>query len=74
MATVHELGFAYSDLYPNMGGVDTSTMVTPETDDQDAMGEDIKVANEASNTEARSKNIFLALAVLLGLVVFFGGK
>ena len=71
---VHELGFAMADLYPNFGGVDTSTVVTPEADDQDALNEDTKVVHEAVNTEARSKNIFLALAVLVALVVFFGGK
>lgn len=70
----NELGFSMSDLYPNFGGVDTSTLATPETDDQDALNEDTKVAEEASATEARGKNIFLAFMVLVALIVFFGGK
>ena len=71
---MNELKFAYSDLYPNWGGVDTSAVVTPEVDDQDALNEDIHVAEESSATESKGKNIFLAMAVMLGLVVFFGGK
>jgi hypothetical protein len=69
-----ELGFSMSDLYPNFGGVDTSTMANPEADDQEALNEDTKVASEASSKEARGKNILLAMVVLVGLVVFFGGK
>ena len=69
-----ELGFSMSDLYPNYGGVDTSTVVNPEVDDQDALNEDTRIAGESSSKEARTKNIFIALAVLVGLVIFFGGK
>lgn len=69
-----ELGFSMSDLYPNFGGVDTSTVVNPEADDQEALNEDTKIIGEASSKEARGKNIFLALAVLIGLIIFFGGK
>ena len=70
----NELGFAFADLYPNYGGVDTSNLAVPETDDLDALNEDTKTAEEASQTEARSKNIFIALGVMVALVVFFGGK
>lgn len=69
-----ELGFSMSDLYPNFGGVDTSTLVTPEVDDQDALNEDVKLAGESTNTEARSKNVFLAIGILVALIIFFGGK
>ena len=69
-----ELGFAMSDIYPTYGGIDTSTVVNPEADDQDALNEDTSVAKEATTKDARSKNIFLALGVLVALVVFFGGK
>lgn len=71
---MHELGFAMSDLYPNYGGVDTSTLVNPEADDQEALNEDTKVASESTTKEARGKNIFLALLVLVALIIFFGGK
>lgn len=70
----NELGFSMSDLYPNFGGIDTSTLASPETDDQDALNEDVKIAEEASATEAKGKNIFLAILVLIALIVFFGGK
>lgn len=70
-----ELMFAMADLYPNMGGLDTSTLAVPETDDLEALNNDTKASEEANvHTEARSKNIFIALGVLLALVVFFGGK
>lgn len=69
-----ELGFSMSDLYPNYGGVDTSTVVNPEADDQDALNEDTKIAGASSSKEARKKNVFLALAVLVALIIFFGGK
>lgn len=69
-----ELGFSMADLYPNMTGVDTSTLVNPEADDQEALNEDTKLARESATKDARGKNIFLALAVFVGLVIFFGGK
>ena len=70
----NELGFSMADLYPNYGGIDTSTMVNPEADDQEALNEDTKIINEATTKEARSKNVFLALGVLVALIIFFGGK
>jgi len=70
----NELGFSMADLYPNMGGLDTSTMANPEKDDQEALNEDTAIINETVSKEARGKNIFLALGVLVGLIIFFGGK
>lgn len=70
----NELNFAFADLYPNYGGYDTSTLATPESDDLDALNEDTTVAEESKTTEARGKNIFLALMVFVAIVVFFGGK
>ncbi len=70
----NEMCFSMSDLYPNMGGVDTSTLATPEVDDLDALNEDVKIAEASTKTEASKKNIFIALGVLVALVVFFGGK
>ena len=67
----NELGFSMSDLYPNFGGIDTSTVVTPETDDQDALNVATQIAKRP---EAKGKNIFMALLVLCALIVFFGGK
>lgn len=70
----NELGFAMADLYPNYGGVDTSTLVTPEVDDQNALNENVKVAEESTVTEASSKNIFIAIFVIIALIIFFGGN
>lgn len=70
----NEMCFSMADLYPNMGGVDTSTLANPEVDDQDALNEDVKIAEASTVTEAKSKNIFIALGVLIALVIFFGGK
>lgn len=70
-----ELSFAFADLYPNMGGMDTSTLAVPESDDLEALNHDTKTSEEANaHTEARGKNIFLALGVILALVIFFGGN
>ena len=73
MKANNELLFSMADLYPNMGGMDTGSLATPEADDQDALNEDIAVAEEVS-PEAKGKNIFIALAVIVGLIIFFGGK
>lgn len=69
----NELGFAMADLYPNYGGVDTSTLATPEVDDQEALNESPDLADAGVPNHARKKNVFLALGVMVALVVFFGG-
>lgn len=70
----NELSFAMADIYPNYGGVDTSTLATPDADDQQALNENTEVAEKATaNSPTKKKNIFLALGVLLALIVFFGG-
>ena len=69
-----ELMFSMADLYPNMGGTDTSNLAVPEADDLEAMGEDAKQAENLGIKEARTKNVFIALAIIGALVVFLGGK
>ena len=68
-----ELGFSFADLYPTYGGVDTSTKATPENDDQEALNEDVDVAEKSSATEAGKVSIFATLAILVLLIIFFGG-
>ena len=68
-----ELKFSMTDMYPNFSGVETSNLAVPEVDDQDALNEDTATAEEATVMEASKKSIFLAIAVLVLLVVFFGG-
>lgn len=70
----NELNFGYADLYPNWGGIDTSNLATPEVDDQDALNEDVGVAENSTSTEASKKSVFLAIILLVLLVVFFGGN
>lgn len=68
------MNFGLADLYPNFAGLDTSTSVAPEPDDQSALCEDAVVAETANAKTASTKNIFIVLAVLVGLIVFFGGN
>ena len=74
MAMTHELSFGYADMYPNWGGADTSTLATPDVDDQEALNEDTKIAENSSSTEAPTKSVFLAIFILVLLVIFFGGN
>lgn len=66
------LGLYMKDLYPNYNGLETSNKVIPESNDQDAMGEDVEVAEKSSVTESSKKNILIALGLLIALIVFFG--
>lgn len=68
----NSLDYAFSDLYPNWGGVETSNVATIEVDDTDALGEDTEVAEEASAKESSKKSIFLALLIIVLMVVFLG--
>lgn len=70
----NELNFSMSDLYPNWGGIDTSQLAVPETDDLEALNESEKVVEESKVSTASNKNIILAIGVFIALVVFFGGK
>lgn len=66
------LGLYLKDVYPNMGKVETSTNVTPDVSDQDALNEDVAIAENASVTESGSKKILIALGILVLVVVFLG--
>ena len=70
-----EMAFSLKDLYPNINSSEeTSSKATPDANDQDAMGEDVKITEKADTRNASKKNVFIALILLVGLVVFFGGK
>ena len=66
------LGLYMKDLYPNFTGTDTSNNATPDVSDQDALNEDVGVAEKSSVTESSRRNILLALGIFVGLVVLFG--
>lgn len=65
--------YGLRDLYPNFAGLDTSTAVAPEPDDQSALCEDYATAETANGKTARTRNIFLVFAVMVALIIFFGG-
>lgn len=72
-----ELVFSMNDFYPNVlggqFGVDTSTMVTPDKDDQQVLGESKESAEEANKAnQPRTLNLFLAVGLIACLVVVFG--
>lgn len=70
-----EMNFSYADLYPNMkADEETSSKATPDANDQDALGEDVKVTEKADTRNASKKNVFIALILLIALVVLFGSK
>lgn len=69
-----EQKYALADLYPNFTGVETSVLANPEPDDQDALNEDITVAEESTQLTASKRNIFIALFIFVALIIFLGGK
>lgn len=70
---MNELSFSYADMYPTFSGVETSALATPEVDDQDALNEDVQVADGSSAVETPKRKIFLAILIFVLLVVFLGG-
>ena len=71
-----EMIFSFRDLYPNQATKteETSTMANPDKDDQDALNENTNITEKGNMRGASTKNIFLAMGVLIALVVFFGAK
>lgn len=68
------LNYSVRDLYPTMGVTETSTDVIPEVDDMDALNEDVKTAGESNVRFARGKNILIAVAIFIAVIIFLGGK
>ncbi|QWG70200.1 hypothetical protein EXW32_27820 (plasmid) [Bacillus mycoides] len=70
-----ELSHFKKDLYPNLGYENTSFLTIPEAEDQQAMVDDQKVAEETakSSNKAGHKNILLGI-VLLVIIMFVLGK
>ncbi|AGT13372.1 hypothetical protein O144_gp13 [Bacillus phage Wip1] len=70
-----ELSHFKKDLYPNLGFENTSYLSIPEAEDQQAMVDDQKVAEETARTsnKAGHKNIMLGI-VLLIIIMFVLGK
>lgn len=70
------LNFYINDAYPNMGMLNTRTMVQPEAYDQKAIDGDDAAAREAVEAETRggtsAKKIYMAVAVLALLALGLG--
>lgn len=68
------MNYFYQDLYPNMASptLESSLLLAPEKDDQEALAENDKVSDEASNTESRRGMIWLAVGLIVAMVILFG--
>ena len=66
------MDFSYRDLYPTMGGTETSTEVVPEADDMEALVESEQDAQKVGR-QARGFNMAIVAVVLVAVVVLIGG-
>lgn len=71
-----EMFFRANDLYPNVisGGVfgyDTSTMATPEAEDQEVLGE-APETTDVTSSEPKRMNVLLAIVLVVVIALFFG--
>ncbi|HDR7311501.1 TPA: hypothetical protein QCX08_004009 [Bacillus cytotoxicus] len=70
-----ELSHFMKDLYPNMGFQNTTYTTIPEAEDQNALVDDQKVAEESqkADNKAGHKNIMLGIVLIL-IIMFLLGK
>lgn len=68
------MDFYSNDLYPSMmmGGKETSTDVTPDSNDQVVLNEDETVSENADQNNSRKSSIFLAIALVVIIAFFMG--
>lgn len=66
------MDFYFNDLYPNQGYFNTQSQTIPEADDKVALAEDKEASVKAKVNPTQKNNIFIALAVLLGITIFLG--
>lgn len=66
------LGLYMKDLYPNFSGIETSTKVMPDVNDQDALNEDVESSEKVRTEEASKKKIFLFIGLFIIFVVLLG--
>lgn len=69
------LGLYYNDVYPgiNLGG-DTSSIVVPDANDQEAMDNTPAEDAKKSTGETSNKMIFLAVALIAFIIIFLGWR
>ena len=69
-----ELSFFMGDLYPQMlsGMRESSTEVTPDANDQQALAEDRSVSEKVDNSTPQTIKVFIAIAFVIILVMLFG--
>lgn len=72
--TGNSMDFAYGDAYPSYltATAETGLLAQPDKDDQEALQESEDVAEITDTTVSRRKYVFLAVAGIVALVVFFG--
>lgn len=66
------MDFSIGDLYPSMTLQATEQLTNPGADDQAALNENAKVAQEASTKASRPKYIWLAVGVVAAIVILMG--
>lgn len=66
------MDFYLNDLYPNMGFANTRVQTIPEAEDKQALAENEEASIKAKTNPTQKKNIFLALAIFLIVVVVLG--
>lgn len=71
-----EMTFSFKDLYPNYKtqSEDTGEKSNADYEDQEALNEDLVVAEKMDNTNASRRNIFVAIIIMVALVILFGAK
>ncbi|MDA2733461.1 hypothetical protein PDR34_27430 [Bacillus cereus] len=70
-----EMSHYMKDLYPNMGFQNTTYQTIPEAEDQQALVDDQKIAEETGKMENKAghKNIMLGIVLIL-IIMFVLGK
>ena len=71
-----EMTFSFNDLYPNYKTISENTdeKTNADYEDQEVLNEDLAIVEQADKTNASRKNIFVAILIMIGLVVLFGGR
>ena len=67
-----EVTFGFKDLYPEFAGEDTGERAIPEEEKQVVLSENADDVKETGK-KARPKMVFIALGLIVGLIIFFGG-
>lgn len=72
---MNDIKFCFGDPYPNMlnSTCETGLLANPDKEDQVALEENENVSEKADVTAPTKNKVFMAVAMIALLVVFFGG-